>query len=831
MNTAYPLYPVAVITLLLYFTTLIFARWDIFPLKLHRKFWNYLLLVSFLVSGLIGILSVIKVNYKLEIPKYETYLQWHVSFGISLVFIAFFHLSWHLKYYFRFSRKSAQREAVQPGIPSAGEPGMVRRLLFLLGFTTIISQVVFIREFISVLSGNELVLGLVIASWMLLTGWGAFRGKGGISSGFTAGKALSMLLVLSLFPLLLITLLYLLKSLMFPPGTQVNFLVTLFASIVLLFPACFLSGYLFTGLSTLYSETASSNKTGKSYSIESLGSLAGGVLFSIILGRYLNSFEVIGLTSMTVFLTGSWTLRKSGRARAFLMLGAGVLVPSLIVVFNPDTRIKKLFYPNQEILVNRGSRYGNLVITGQAGQINVYENNALQFYTDNIILNEEAVHFAMIQHPDPKKVLLVSGGISGMIREIKKYDVDEITYLESNPEIFRLLEKYVEPVEGKEQVRIIKKDIRNFVGRKGEKYDAILMNLPPPTSLGNNRFYTEEFFFLLKKHCTPETVICTSLPSTANYAGEHALEANSSLWKTLGTMFDHVVIVSGEKNYFIASDEPIDNAFTEKIAQKNIETEYVNSFYLDDRLLSMRSEALLFQFNENTPVNRDFYPFLFVKEINHWLSYFGTRYRLLVVVPLLLFLLFFTRTNRITAGLYTGGFTAASLEVTLLLAYQVYFGSIYLATATFFAVFMAGLAFGSAFTLRISKSEIKSYYILQYLLALFALVLPLLIRAGGQMPGGEVLSRFMYLAILFLLSSGIGYEFLLASRLRNKSYSDTSGVNYGTDLAGSAFGAYLAAVVLLPLFGLIYTCLIVAALNLVSGTLAFSARKSCPQAS
>ena len=96
MNNAYPLFPVIVLTLAAWLVTRLFASREIFPLKTHRKFWNYLLLVTFLVSGLLGLLSVVKVNYKLEIPGYENYLKWHISFGIAMVIISFLHLSWHL---------------------------------------------------------------------------------------------------------------------------------------------------------------------------------------------------------------------------------------------------------------------------------------------------------------------------------------------------------------------------------------------------------------------------------------------------------------------------------------------------------------------------------------------------------------------------------------------------------------------------------------------------------------------------------------------------------------------------------------------------------------
>ena len=629
-----------------------------------------------------------------------------------------------------------------------------------------------------------------------------------------------MLEALTLFPMILIALLYILKNLMFPPGTIVGIGYSVLAAFILLFPVCFLSGYLFTTFSTLYSEIKNTNLTGKSYSIESLGSLAGGILFSILFGRFFNSFEVFGITAAIILFFGIWIMNQEEKKNRWKWILPGVLIPVIIFAFNPDHYIKKILFPNQEILASKSTRYGNLVVTSQAGQLNVYENNELQFYTENTMVNEEAVHFAMVQHPDPKQILLISGGIAGMIKEIQKYNVNKITYLETNPEIFRSLNKYTKIPSDSDHVEIIKTDIRRYIAKTNSKFDVILINLPPPTSLGLNRFYTEEFFQLLRKHCTNETVICTSLPTTANYAEENALDVNSSLWKTLGEFFTKRLLMTGEKNYFLASNAPLTSSITENIKAKNISTDYVNQYYLNDQLLAMRSETLTSQFDKSVPVNRDFYPYIFVKQISYWLSYFGTKYRLLIIIPIVLFLLLFLRTDHITAGLYTGGFTAASLEVTLLLAYQVYFGSIYLTTATFFALFMAGLAFGSSLKPVTNFTEFTSYYLLQFILALFALVLPFLIQAAGKLTVTIPVQVFFYI-LIFGLATGIGYEFLLASKLRNRNYSETSGENYSMDLIGSAFGAFLTAIVLLPLTGLVYTCLIVATLNIFSGIFAY----------
>jgi spermidine synthase len=301
---------------------------------------------------------------------------------------------------------------------------------------------------------------------------------------------------------------------------------------------------------------------------------------------------------------------------------------------------------------------------------------------------------------------------------------------------------------------------------------------------------------------------------------------NASLWNTLGNCYQNRLLLTGEKNYFLASDGPLTPEIAEKIAMKGIENEYVNQYYIDDMLLSMRSQTLTRQLKDDVPVNRDFYPYMFIKQISHWLSYFGTNYKLLVLIPLLLFFLGFFRLNKVTAGLYTGGFTSGSLEVVLLLAYQVWFGSIYLATAFFFAVFMAGLAFGSSGYLHFNKPLIQRYYMLQFALAVFAVALPFLIKLGGEISYLRLPSQLLFFILIFALASAIGQEFLMATKLSQSVYSESSGISYSTDLAGSAFGAFLTVIVLLPLTGISITCFVVAGLNILSGTMAFSVRKT-----
>jgi hypothetical protein len=56
--------------------------------------------------------------------------------------------------------------------PTISRRWMVTALI-VLGFTTILSQLIVIREFLNVFQGNELIIGMILSIWMLLTAAGS----------------------------------------------------------------------------------------------------------------------------------------------------------------------------------------------------------------------------------------------------------------------------------------------------------------------------------------------------------------------------------------------------------------------------------------------------------------------------------------------------------------------------------------------------------------------------------------------------------------------------------------------------------------------------------
>ncbi len=201
MNTVYPLFPISILVILFYSLSFAFSRMGLVSRSNHRKFWNVLLLIAFLISGLIGLLMVVKTNYKLVIPFYDQLVGYHVGFGIGMAFIGFFHLWWHLKYYlglFKGEKSNGSRQRIP--MENDTDERFLKISAFLLGSTSIIAQVILLREFMAVFNGNELVIGLVLANWMILTGLGAFLGKFPLKIKKAFSVIVSGLLILSVLP-------------------------------------------------------------------------------------------------------------------------------------------------------------------------------------------------------------------------------------------------------------------------------------------------------------------------------------------------------------------------------------------------------------------------------------------------------------------------------------------------------------------------------------------------------------------------------------------------------------------------------------------------------
>ena len=818
MKSAYPLSLIIILIIISYSLSLAFVWIGLISRVNHRKFWNILLMFAFLVAGIIGLFLVVKINYKLEVPYSEMLLSYHVGFGIGMVLIGMVHLWWHIDYYLSlFVHEKSRESGHQLSIQNDMSGSDLRMSAFLLGSTSMIAQVVLLREFLSVFNGNELVIGLVLANWMVLTGIGAVLGKSGLSITKVSLVLLPALFILSLLPLLSAFLINYLKNKIFPIGAMIDIFQIFFTSLILLIPFCLVSGFLFTFISGQYSKIKKSNETGSIYSIESVGSITGGLLSGLVFIFILSSFESLlflaVINGIILFLISK---RKGlpGMAIASLIL---TIAATILFFFHPEKGIRKWVYPNQEIADSKDTPWGNIVITKRENMRSIYNNNILLYDSENFMTNEEGVHFAMVQHPRPSNILVVSGDLSGEIGEIKKYNPISIDCLEENRWLLALTQGSLtgQPSEG---IRLYSGDPIRFIRNTIKSFGIVLLNLPAPSTLQGNRFYTVEFFSLVKDKLLNGGVLSFGLSSPVNYLNKESVVLTSTLYKTLKTVFQNVIIIPGEKNYFIASDEPLRYDITMALHERGIKNRYVNTDYFNDVLLKSRGEAILSALSREPEINRNLKPVLYQQETDYWLSHFKGKFWLMAILSGILSLYIFFSGNKASKTMFLTGLSATGLEMLLLIGLQTYFGTAYILTSFVFAGFMGGLAAGSwggKHTNYLSPG--KSLFINQLGLSVLAFATAFLLFTRGILSVSAAFSYTIYMALIVLIGALTGYQFTKVSIDQPDDYTRVSGRTYSYDLFGSATGALLVSLFLIPGLGIVTTAILLGILNLFYG--------------
>jgi spermidine synthase len=676
-----------------------------------------------------------------------------------------------------------------------------------LGISHVITQITVIREFINVFAGNEIIVGVLISLWLLLTGFGAYAGRYIRSHLLQSLIFRGSLFVVAILPIVHIVLIRFLKNLLFARGELPGLEALILWSTMLLLPYCIITGGLLTVACTIMpTKKGTRQSIGTVYFFDNIGDILGGVLFTFLLVHYFNNLEILYIPSLLCLVAFLLTQRR-GMHTSFLRITAVAAILALFLVFPLDTASLKWLYPHQEVAQYDESPYGRLVVTKERGQTSFFENGEHLFSTPNIRASEEMVHFALPQIERIDSVLLVSGGIAGLIDEILKYDVKRIDYVEIDP---RIIPAGIENLDigFPEKVHIHLEDGRKFIQETPGRYDAVILNLPDPVSLQLNRFYTLEFFREAKAILRPGGVITFGLRGAENYISHDQARLLSTLHNSLNGVFRHVLIIPGERNIFIASDHSLTDDIVSLVSSRGIQTTYINEDYLTGWVTPERVSFLKEHLIDETPPNYDFHPAAYLYTMRVWLSMFQDSYLVPTAVLFLFLLFYFLRLGMTEKVIFTTGFTAASMEVIILLVYQILHGSVYTGIGIIIAAFMAGLALGSYMANRINMVKKGTLLATEG-----AVIIYLLIFVYTLFAAKNLLEPFALAFLTLLMGTLTGAEFPIAGSLLFSSPRETGGSLYTADLLGGSLGAFAIGIVLVPRFGIYSACFFLIALK------------------
>jgi spermidine synthase len=358
-------------------------------------------------------------------------------------------------------------------------------------------------------------------------------------------------------------------------------------------------------------------------------------------------------------------------------------------------------------------------------------------------------------------------------------------------------------------------DARKFIRNTQNKYQVLIVDVPAPTTAQLNRYFTVEFLMETRQILDHDGIITLHLPSSSNYMSPELIKSHSSLFNTMQRVFEHVMIIPGTMDFFLASNQELSFDVLEPLLEKDIKNDYVNAYYYVPELTRMRSEKITETLNPGEKVNTDLRPRAYLIQLNYWLSHFKGNLWYMGIIITILALLAIIASNRINKALFVSGFTGASMTFILIVCFQVLYGYVYQMTGILITMFMGGLAAGALLLPGILTPGIKPYRIFQFIIAMLVIATPMVVIGLSR----AVLPEFVTVMVLNLISLFcgilIGYQFTQAARLQESSAGRVAASTYGVDLAGSTVGSLTTSILLVPLVGISITCFILAALNIL----------------
>ena len=665
----------------------------------------------------------------------------------------------------------------------------IRANLFIIGFVSTAIQLLLIREMMNISGGYELMTGTFLASWLISSAAGAI-----IAGRSSLNDIRRINLIFSVSPLVSIGLLLLLSRLFLNPGQTPSFLVSIIFTFLVLLPFCLLSGFSFVKLLTI-ARNEKGYFPGKSFSLETIGGIVSGLAISLLTAGILNTYQLLILiillantyVALTFFIKGE----KAKLSARILIL----LLASAVIVFNPDTFFRQILLPGITITDSEETPYGNITKGEYKGEKSTYYNQRLLNYNNDVIEREENIHYAMLQSNNPEKVILISGSLRSHLPELLKYPVKKITYIERDPALTRTDD--IKGISLPAGLLISNTDAFRYIKTHDECADVVILLVPPPSTLQLNRFYTTEFFSLIKKRLNPGGVFLCSPGPGDNYLNSESLDLYSSVFNSLSVVFKNVVPVSGNKLYFIASDKELSTSICEIVAEKKIDNSYVSSDFQADDLIAKKSEEVKALMDRSVRQNSTLFPVASFHFQLYNLSKNINEKSVALILLMVLFAMPVVAVKRRNMIMYFSASALAGFEIIVLLTLQMTIGNMYQLTGLIMAGLMAGLAVGAGLKSGILYS--LSLRTESIILALFYIIMGLVYN---YMPDfNSAVPTLLFLLVLTFLPALITGN--IFRRLTSKS-EDLSGspATYSADLMGSAFGFILITGFAVPVLGI-----------------------------
>ena len=685
-----------------------------------------------------------------------------------------------------------------------------------LGIITSIFQLVILREFSFSIARHELSFILAAGFWVVSCSLGSIIKL--------PKKKLNLPVLASAGFFLAVCLIHLAKSFIGLKYFQTPSPATVAClSAGLIGPPALIMGFGFRRLLERCAEAKpglSGANLAKFFAFEAIGFFLGGIIFTLWLKDYTNPliFSVLPLL----------LLPQIKEPFKKILSGTLIIAITAMAVASFDLIIKKEF-DNAQILLNQGSRYGPIVVCVKSKVTSLFSGGSLLATSEDKLATEEFIHLG-ISATDPladQDILFIGAAISGQAAEISQYRLNSLDCVQINPLIWKFAQN---PGSGtlSNKISYITDDPRAFLKKTLKKYDAILMNMPAPSTLALNRYFTEEFFELVNRRLKPNGIFSFTMPSKREILSPRFVKFNSSIINALDRVFTGKLIIPADAMVIIASNRgKIDeqyllNNFSALKPKTGFFTIYHFRDYLDPGIRRYTQNMLDPKIAPNTDLNpAGFLNYLILEQVKFYpsLKIDLKKTQLAITIFLLFcgFLIIICRRNqRVFSLLNIGalGFSSISLSSIIFILFQIFCAALFWKLGLLIALFMGGVAAGVFLisSLKTTGGDFLWGVYLSWMTAGFILLVSL--QTIGSSDYAELI-LYSY-ALLCGLLTGSAYPFLVRDLIKNKINNQTIPVIiYSADLIGAFLGTLAMGILLVPFLGIPCSLLVLVSLNAI----------------
>jgi serine/threonine protein kinase/predicted membrane-bound spermidine synthase len=725
-------------------------------------------------------------------------------------------------------------------------------------------QTYLLRDFIVLLQGDEVAVGVGLAAWFVgisVGAWAVRHCSAGMSRR-VAASALSLLGPLGCAALLVGRLG---RGLMgVAPSEPMTLGPALVLAICLFTLPSICVGGAFVALAVAANAELGNARAaiGRLYVFEAIGSLTAGLLTSVGLALCLPAIEGLGLLigfALLCAVPAAYRGMIAGKRSVPLIALSvfGLVMSPAGAWLEQRTEVARFsaLAPGSPLVAAKNTPYQKLAIGGTEPRV-LYANGQYLASFPDPTSDEPIAHELMLFAARPSRVLSLGGIETGLLRFCLLHPVQSIDLVLVDSDALRFLEPYLAAPErtalADPRVHVIFDDSRRFLARGGAAYDLVLSLEPDPTTLLLARNTSLEFYRIVRSRLSANGVYVTRFSAGANVQANDVGMLGASLHRTLREVFPAVRATPGPEAFFVAGNASagitVDAAVLEqRYRERQIPSEAFLAELLPELLPRERVAAInaeLERAEHSAEVARDDRPIAFLHALSmrqriagsawarvlDWSTHHSQLLAVFVFVPSLAILAYTCLRRRarrpclaeVFHAVAVTGATGLASSLLCFVSFQTRVGALYSELGMLSGVFMAGLALGGVLGMRIASRR----PLLFAQLASLALAVAMVIALGCFDRLAPFRTLVWLLHVLLLASAGFGTGMVFPAAVRELLSANVTVVKDGAgrvamhlelwDHAGAAVAALLFSVLVFPTFGLVRSSCLLVALQLLA---------------